>query len=76
MNRTTIMLPEGLKNKAQMLAIMKGISLGELVREALEQRLSRSKALKARDPFFDDDNFYKGKLPSDLSTNHDEYLYK
>jgi len=76
MNRTTIMLPEHLKNKAQKLAVMKGVSLGELIREALEQRLTRSKALKARDPFFDDKEFYGGKIPSDLSTNHDEYLYK
>lgn len=74
MFRTTIMLPSNLKNSAQVLASKMGISVGELIRESLEEKLSQSKVSMKSDPFFDDTNFFKGKIPLDFSTNHDEYL--
>lgn len=76
MYRTTIMLPIDLKSKAQKIASKKGMSLGELIRESLEQRISRSKTLETSDPFFDDENFYTGDVPSSISSKHDDYLYK
>ena len=43
MKRTTIMLPEELKNQAERSAASMGISLGELIRESLEARLKTLK---------------------------------
>lgn len=72
MYRTTIMLPANLKNRAQQFAFKKGISFGELIREALESTLQQA---KKTDPFFDDQHFFDGDIPTDLSAKHDEYLY-
>ena len=76
MLRTTIMLPESLKMKAQHLALKKGVSLGELIRESLEQRIETSKSLKKYDPFFDDVDTFKVEKTKDLAKNHDRYLYE
>jgi len=71
MMRTAIMLPDHLKLKAEKLAASPSISLGELIRESLEEKL----ATKNEDPFFSDTDFYIGQVESDLSKNHDKYLY-
>lgn len=73
MKRTTIMLPAELKHRAEWLAREKGTSLGELVRESLETKLAQDG--RERDPFFADAAVFTGDVPSDLSANHDEYLY-
>ncbi len=75
MNRTTIMLPSNLKLRAQVFASKKGISVGELIRESLEEKLLQAKSVDKSDPFFDDKHFFKGEIPRDLSVKHDEYLY-
>jgi len=40
------MLPANLKNRAQLFASKKGISVGELIREALEETLRQVKGKK------------------------------
>ena len=76
MHRTTIMLPQNLKLRAEQYAREMGISLGELMRESLETMINRSNEDRpAKDPLFTDDAVYIGEAPRDLSVNHDEYLY-
>jgi hypothetical protein len=75
MHRTTVMLPSSLKTRAQAYASKIGISVGELIRESLEATLHHAKGLQKSDPFFDDIHFFDGDIPSDLSSNLDEYLY-
>ena len=75
MLRTTVMLPSSLKNKAQAFASKKGISVGELIRKSLEDTLLQAKSALPNDPFFEDTHFFTGDIPTDLSANHDEYLY-
>jgi len=76
MQRTTIMLPPALKLDAKRLARERGVSLGDLVREALTELLrgTREKT-DARDPLFADDEVWDGEVPGDLSSNLDTYLY-
>lgn len=75
MHRTTVMLPASLKSRARVFASKKGISVGELIRESLEETLHQAKILKKSDSFFEDKNFFNGDVPTDLSAKHDEYLY-
>lgn len=76
MKRTTLMLPEELKARAERRAFERGISLGQLVRESVESALSTSdEEHRAKDPLFADDVIYEGEAPRDLSEAHDEYLY-
>jgi len=74
MHRTTIMLPEDLKTKAKEISRKKGLSLGEFVREAMRDLLKKSEE-DTGDTFFCDTGVYHGPAPTDLSGNHDEYLY-
>lgn len=77
MQRTTIMLPVKLKARAARSARRRGISLGELIRDALEASVSR----QPRGPDAEDDAFWADRLvsdavvPADLSSDHDRYLY-
>lgn len=75
MYRTTIMLPTGLKTRALVSAHEEGISLGEFIRNSLQERLNNINANSGIDPFFADKKYYTGKIPTDLSLNHDLYLY-
>lgn len=74
MTRTTIMLPEDLKHRAQETARRLGVSLGELIRESLESRLD-GRGSRDEDPLFQDIPVYRGEVPDDLSEEHDRYLY-
>jgi len=75
MHRTTIMLPEDLKEKAQRRADSRGISLGELVRECLSDRLAAEVVTRRlADPVFSAPA-WKGEAPHDLGDEHDRYLY-
>lgn len=79
MTRTTIMLPEDLKDKSMRLARQLGVSFGELVRTALHQTVSpktKPPHLKIEDSLFSDREVYHGPVPKDLSTHHDQYLYE
>lgn len=75
MRRTTIMLPESLRLRAQAAAEDLGISMGELIRQALETTLTAAAKSPERDPFFADTDFWDGSGPADLAARHDDYLY-
>ena len=75
MHRTTIMLPEDLKSQAVAYARECGLSLGEVVRESLENWLKSKNQRSASDPLFRNVPVYDGPVPEDYSINHDRYLY-
>ena len=74
MNRTTVMLPEDLKMRAVRSAHAHGLSLGQFIRESLENKLKRSLS-KDHDSFWSDTAFFEGRSPKDTAKNHDQYLY-
>jgi predicted transcriptional regulator len=74
MKRTTIMLPEELRLRAQQLARASNQSLADLIRKSLEKTLAEKRHL-AKDSFFADKVTWKGSAPKDLSANVDKYLY-
>lgn len=77
MKRTTIMLPEDLKNRAAQYCEQKGISLGTLLREALEHTLhEENNGQQGQDALFADQEVYQDEVPVDISQNHDVYLYQ
>jgi Arc/MetJ-type ribon-helix-helix transcriptional regulator len=77
MQRTTVMLPSKLKVQARRQAKKRGVSLSELIRESLEAALGSVEASRrASDPLFTDEAVFVGDAPSDLSRNHDRYLYE
>jgi len=76
MKRTTIMLSEDLKIRAAKHCRQKGISLGCLIREALERELEEAENdRQGEDSLFADQAVYQGEVPMDISHNHDAYLY-
>lgn len=76
MQRTTIMLPYALRLEAQRLALEQGVSLGELVRQALLDLLRNRRSGSADvDPLFADSAAWDGDAPMDLAADHDRYLY-
>jgi hypothetical protein len=74
MKRTTIMLPEGLRQRALSRAKQKGVSLGELIRDSLDAALPAMSYDVEHDPLFED-VIYDGPAPADISARHDKYLY-
>ncbi|MFB3894197.1 MAG: hypothetical protein ACE15C_19505 [Phycisphaerae bacterium] len=74
MVRTTFMLSPELRAKALRRASLRGLSLGELIRESLEKNLD-SEAPGGEDPMFADKELFQGDHPVDGAINHDEYLY-
>ena len=80
MQRTTVMLPLKLKLQARRQAKKRGVSLSVLVRESLTTTLDlgaveRGKSSRASDSLFADEAVFIGDAPTDLSINHDRYLY-
>jgi len=75
--RTTVVLPPGLKREAVARARREGISFGEFVRQSLRRSLSEAhrKTSRKKDPFWSDVAVYDGPVPADISVNHDKYLY-
>jgi hypothetical protein len=69
------MLPPELKSRAMQKAKKMGVSLGEIIREALESHLRESEKTGKDDPLFRDSEIFRGDVPKDLSINHDSYLY-
>jgi hypothetical protein len=72
MHRTTILLPDDLRRRAEREARALGISLGELIRRRLAGAGSGGEPERAR--FFDRQP-WTGPGPSDTAANHDRYLY-
>ena len=74
MKRTTIMLPQALRQRALLRAKQKGISLGELIRDSLDAALPGVSYDVGGDPLFEN-VIYDGPAPSDASAKHDKYVY-
>ena len=75
--RTTVVLPAPLKQRAVARAKEQGISFGEFVRQAVEKMLAlppRGNSRKTGDPFWDNLQAYDGG-PTDAAARHDDYLY-
>jgi hypothetical protein len=72
MHRTTILLPNDLRRRADREAKALGISLSELIRRRLAADADPEK--KDRPRFFSRQP-WTGQGPSDMATNHDAYLY-
>ena len=75
MQRTTIMLPRGLKERAAREAKSRGVSLGELIREALGRLLRADRDAAGQDPLIADTAVYEGPGPDDAAARHDDVLY-
>jgi len=77
MQRTTVVIPPRLKQRATTRARTEGISFGEFVRRALERAVAENSTRRGRqrDPFLDDRVLFTGDMPEDLSSRHDFYLY-
>jgi hypothetical protein len=76
-DRTTVVIPPRLKQRAIALARHRGISFSEFVRRSLETAVVDAPLAKSRkkDPLFGNVPVYRGPAPADFSTNHDKYLY-
>lgn len=70
----TIQLPDELMERVERSADDLGVSLDELVQEALEARFPYPDPAD-EDPFLSDREVYTGPTPPDLIENLDEYLY-
>ena len=75
MKRTTIMLPPELRAEAAIFAKQKGLSLGELIRQCLQEQVAKCDASPQGDPFWNDFTPYQGSGPTDIAARHDDYLY-
>jgi len=76
MFRTTIMLPEPLKKRAETVAAARGLSLGELLRTSLQTFLDKEERKWTEDPMIEGNyNVLREPAPSDVSGNLDRYLY-
>jgi hypothetical protein len=73
MQRTTILLPDDLRRRAEREAKALGISLSELIRRKLAQ--PEQEASQQRPRFFTRKP-WSGAGPSDTAINHDSYLYE
>jgi hypothetical protein len=69
------MLPPELKARAVRRAQQLGISLGELVRQALADYLRTGGPSESSDPLLGDTAVFDGEAPTDLAASHDRYLY-
>lgn len=74
MHRTTILIPEELKARAERIAERDGVSLSELIRRGLAG-IVEEEARAGVDPLWADDAVYDGPAPRDLVAEHDRYLY-
>ena len=77
MQRTTVVLPLPLKQRASERARQLGISFGEFVRRAVDRAIRETAPPrgKRQDPFWGDRAVFRSDVPKDLSTRHDHYLY-
>jgi hypothetical protein len=75
MQRTTIMLPRELKQRAAREARSRGISLGELIREAMVRLLRADHDAAGQDPLIADTAIHEGPGPDDTAESHDDLLY-
>jgi len=68
----SVPFPEPLREQAEAAARERGLSLDEFVRESVTIAVGKS---RSSDPLFGNVEVFTGDAPSDLSENHDHYLY-
>ena len=66
----TVRVSDELRDKAVLAARQRGLTLDEFVRVCLSSVVDRE-----QDPLFCDSVVFSGDVPSDISKNHDRYLY-
>jgi hypothetical protein len=72
MARTSLLVPDDLLEWARREAVRRGVSLAEIVREALESK--RAALTAEEDPWFSLHAPYEGPGPTDLAERHDDHL--
>ena len=75
MQKTTIMLPDGLRTQAIRKAHQSGLSLGEVIRTALEKTFQQVDQGRKEDSFWADERIFTGSGRKDMAEKHDDYLY-
>ena len=66
----TVQVPDELRDKAVLAAQRRGLTLDEFIRLCLSSAVDRG-----QDALFSDSAVFTGDAPSDISKNHDRYLY-
>lgn len=74
MRKTSILLPQALRDRAHRHARSLGISFEELIRRALTAMLRDVDEASGQDSFFADKFTHGGVIPRRASTSHDEHL--
>jgi hypothetical protein len=69
----SVPFPENLREKAEAVARERGMTFDEFVRRCVSNTVDR---VRATDPLFADKRIFAGDAPTDLSGNHDRYLYE
>ncbi len=75
MHRTTLLLPDGLRERINRKANELGIAMAGLVRQAMEEYLDRLDRPCASDPLANSSFVVREPGPADVSANVDRYLY-
>jgi hypothetical protein len=66
----TIQVSDDLRDKVAQAAQHRGMALDEFIRLCLSSVVDRKS-----DPLFSDSAVFSGEVPSDLSQDHNDYLY-
>lgn len=74
MHRTSLMMPEDLKVRAERKSRQLGMSMGQFVRLSLEDELAKYERHDP-DPLLADTVVYRGAAPDNVSQEHDALLY-
>ena len=68
------MLPEGLKVEMERAAARENLSLGELVRQAIQRYLLWRQERNSSDSLLNSRTVFRDEGPSDISVRHDDFL--
>ncbi len=74
MLRTSLLIPDKLKFSLERVAAKEQVSLGELIRRALEKYLLSRQGPIAHDPFLSSQTVFHDKGRRDVSEKHDRLL--
>ncbi|NLX99813.1 MAG: hypothetical protein GXY83_27265 [Rhodopirellula sp.] len=66
----TVRVPDELRDKAVLAARQRGLTLDEFIQFCLSSAVDRG-----QDALFSDSAVFTGDVPSDISIDHDRYLY-
>ena len=69
------MLPQELKSEVLRKARRRGVSLGQLIRESLQENLARPAVPAREDSLLSDNTVFSGRVPKHFAERHDDFLY-